>query len=105
MATAERVLPDIAALRRADVPLPATPLCVYLSGSFASGMAHAASDFDIFVVTEQPFVPEKQTGIGHASVDPQEYPIRHSSVARGTVRYRVLACDPGVGVAEDVRDR
>jgi hypothetical protein len=89
MATAERVLPDLAALQSANVPLPSNALCVYLSGSFASGMAHAASDFDIFVVTERPFVPEQQTGVGHASVDPQEYPIviRHLPEGRCDIEY------------------
>lgn len=57
------------------MPLPASSNCVYLSGSFASGMAHAASDFDIFVITDEPFLPENPTGVGHASVDPQAYPI------------------------------
>jgi nucleotidyltransferase-like protein len=75
MATVERTLPDLATLEQARVPLPEKPLCVYLSGSFASGMAHASSDFDIFVVTEQPFIPEDQTGVGHVSTEPHAYPI------------------------------
>jgi predicted nucleotidyltransferase len=75
MATVDKVLPDLDTLQQAEVPLPASPLCVYLSGSFASGMAHASSDFDIFVVTAQPFSPDDQTGVGHVSVEPHSYPI------------------------------
>jgi hypothetical protein len=73
--SAPPILPDVAALRDAGVPLPERACCVYLSGSFASGMAHAASDFDVFVVTDEPFMPKNPTGMGHASIDPQAYPI------------------------------
>lgn len=83
MTVAEKNLPDLALLEAAGVPLPQEPACVYLSGSFASGMAHAASDFDIFVVTKQPFTPDDPTGIGHSSVKPHEYPIVIRELAEG----------------------
>lgn len=83
MEAGSKVLPDLDTLERAGIPLPEKPLCVYLSGSFASGMAHAASDFDIFVVTEQPFLPEDQTGVGHVSTEPHSYPIVISDLPEG----------------------
>lgn len=89
MATVDKTLPDLDTLTQAGVPLPEHTLCVYLSGSFASGMAHASSDFDIFVVTDEPFAPEDQTGVGHASVHPQEYPIviRQLTTGRCDIEY------------------
>jgi hypothetical protein len=75
LAARQPTLPDLDTLRGAGVPLPDAPSCVYLSGSFASGMAHASSDFDVFVITAEPFMPENPTGMGHASVEPASYPI------------------------------
>ncbi len=74
-ATEQPPLPDLDTLRGAGVPLPDELLCLYLSGSFASGMAHANSDFDVFVITEGPFAPDDPTGMGHASIEPASYPI------------------------------
>jgi hypothetical protein len=82
-------LPDLGELVAHGVPLPSERLCAYLSGSFASGFAHAASDFDVFVVTEERYEPVDPTGVGHVSIAPHDFPIviRHLPAARCDVEY------------------